>query len=134
MPLMIENPVRRPMVPPIRLSWASVLIFLSLLMLSKVAVSIAVTCSDTRGPLPNVTEIEYATATLVVRRRASARRPPPFTGRGGVVPHPASRRSCNLCRGDRFSSPGRRVFLPRTLNRPFSDGWVVESGRPQYLY
>ena len=39
MPLMIENPVRRPMVPPMRLSWASVLIFLSLSMSSKVAVS-----------------------------------------------------------------------------------------------
>ena len=39
MPLMMENPVRRPMVPPIRLSWASYLIFLSLSMLSKVAVS-----------------------------------------------------------------------------------------------
>ena len=39
MPLMMENPVRSPMVPPMRLSWASVLIFLSLSMLSKVAVS-----------------------------------------------------------------------------------------------
>ena len=39
MPLMMENPVRRPMVPPMRLSWASVLIFFSLSMLSKVAVS-----------------------------------------------------------------------------------------------
>ena len=29
-PLMMENPVRSPMVPPMRLSWASVLIFLSL--------------------------------------------------------------------------------------------------------
>ena len=38
-PLMMENPVRSPMVPPIRLSWASVLIFLSLSILSKVAVS-----------------------------------------------------------------------------------------------
>ena len=39
MPLMMENPVRRPMVPPMRLSWASILIFLSLSMSSKVAVS-----------------------------------------------------------------------------------------------
>ena len=39
MPLMMENPVRSPMVPPIRLSCASVLIFLSLSMSSKVAVS-----------------------------------------------------------------------------------------------
>ena len=39
MPLMMENPVRRPMVPPMRLSWASVLIFLSFSILSKVAVS-----------------------------------------------------------------------------------------------
>ena len=38
MPLMMENPVRSPMVPPMRLSWASVLIFLSLSMSSKVAV------------------------------------------------------------------------------------------------
>ena len=38
-PLMIENPVRSPMVPPTRLSWASVLIFLSLSTSSKVAVS-----------------------------------------------------------------------------------------------
>ena len=38
-PLMMENPVRSPMVPPMRLSWASVLIFLSLSMSSKVAVS-----------------------------------------------------------------------------------------------
>ena len=38
-PLMMEKPVRSPMVPPMRLSWASVLIFLSLSMLSKVAVS-----------------------------------------------------------------------------------------------
>ena len=37
-PLMIEKPVRSPMVPPMRLSWASVLIFLSLSMSSKVAV------------------------------------------------------------------------------------------------
>ena len=39
MPLMTENPVRSPMVPPMRLSWASVLIFLSFSMSSKVAVS-----------------------------------------------------------------------------------------------
>ena len=39
MPLMMENPLRSPMVPPMRLSWASVLIFLSLSMSSKVAVS-----------------------------------------------------------------------------------------------
>ena len=39
MPLMMENPDRSPMVPPIRLSWASVLILLSLSILSKVAVS-----------------------------------------------------------------------------------------------
>ena len=38
-PLMMEKPVRSPMVPPMRLSWASVLIFLSLSMSSKVAVS-----------------------------------------------------------------------------------------------
>ena len=38
-PLMMENPVRSPMVSPIRLNWASALIFLSLSMLSKVAVS-----------------------------------------------------------------------------------------------
>ena len=38
-PLMIENPLKSPMVPPMRLSWASVLIFSSLSMLSKVAVS-----------------------------------------------------------------------------------------------
>ena len=38
-PLIMEKPVRSPMVPPIRLSWASVLIFLSLSMSSKVAVS-----------------------------------------------------------------------------------------------
>ena len=38
-PLMMENPVRSPMVPPMRLSWASILIFLSLSMSSKVAVS-----------------------------------------------------------------------------------------------
>ena len=38
-PLMIENPVRRPIVPPMRLSCASTLTFLSRLMLSKVAVS-----------------------------------------------------------------------------------------------
>ena len=38
-PLMMEKPVRNPMVPPMRLSWASTLIFLSLSMLSKVAVS-----------------------------------------------------------------------------------------------
>ena len=38
-PLMMENPVRSPMVPPMRLNWASVLIFLSLSTLSKVAVS-----------------------------------------------------------------------------------------------
>ena len=38
-PLMMEKPVRSPMVPPMRLNWASVLIFLSLSMLSKVAVS-----------------------------------------------------------------------------------------------
>ena len=38
-PLIMENPVRSPMVPPMRLSWASVLIFLSLSMSSKVAVS-----------------------------------------------------------------------------------------------
>ena len=37
-PLMIEKPVRSPMVPPMRLSWASVLIFLSLSMSSNVAV------------------------------------------------------------------------------------------------
>ena len=37
-PLMMEKPVRSPMVPPMRLSWASVLIFLSLSMSSKVAV------------------------------------------------------------------------------------------------
>ena len=39
MPLIMENPVRSPMVPPMRLSWASVLIFSSLSMSSKVAVS-----------------------------------------------------------------------------------------------
>ena len=38
-PLIMEKPVRSPMVPPMRLSWASVLIFLSLSMSSKVAVS-----------------------------------------------------------------------------------------------
>ena len=38
-PLMIEKPVMSLMVPPMRLSWASVLIFLSLSMSSKVAVS-----------------------------------------------------------------------------------------------
>ena len=38
-PLMMENPVSSPMVPPIRLSWASILIFLSFSMSSKVAVS-----------------------------------------------------------------------------------------------
>ena len=38
-PLMMENPVRSPIVPPMRLSWASVLIFLSLSISSKVAVS-----------------------------------------------------------------------------------------------
>ena len=38
-PLMMENPVRSPIVPPIRLNWAPILIFLSLSMLSKVAVS-----------------------------------------------------------------------------------------------
>ena len=38
-PLMMEKPVRSPMVPPMRLSCASVLIFLSLSILSKVAVS-----------------------------------------------------------------------------------------------
>ena len=36
---MIENPVRRPMVHPIRLSWASSLIFFSLAISSKVVVS-----------------------------------------------------------------------------------------------
>ena len=35
-PLMMEKPVNSPMVPPMRLSWASVLIFLSRSMLSKV--------------------------------------------------------------------------------------------------
>ena len=39
MPLMMENPEKSPIVPPMRLSWASVLIFLSLSMSSKVAVS-----------------------------------------------------------------------------------------------
>ena len=39
MALMMENPVKSPMVPPTRLSWASNLIFLSFWMLSKVAVS-----------------------------------------------------------------------------------------------
>ena len=38
-PLMMEKPVRSPMVPPMRLSWPSILIFLSLSMSSKVAVS-----------------------------------------------------------------------------------------------
>ena len=38
-PLMMENPVRSPMVPPMRLSWASILIFLSFSISSKVAVS-----------------------------------------------------------------------------------------------
>ena len=38
-PLMIENPVRSPIVPPMRLNWASVFIFLSRSMSSKVAVS-----------------------------------------------------------------------------------------------
>ena len=38
-PLMIENPVRRPNVPPMRLNWASNLIFLSLSISSKEAVS-----------------------------------------------------------------------------------------------
>ena len=39
MQLIIENPVRRPMVHPIRLSWASSLIFLSLAISSMVVVS-----------------------------------------------------------------------------------------------
>ena len=47
MPLMMENPVSSPMVPPIRLSWASVLIFLSLSMSSKVAVSKKI-CTSSR--------------------------------------------------------------------------------------
>ena len=39
MPLMMEKPVRSPMVPPMRLSWASNLIFLSLSISSKEALS-----------------------------------------------------------------------------------------------
>ena len=39
MPLIIENPVRSPMVPPTRLNWASNLIFWSRPISSKVAVS-----------------------------------------------------------------------------------------------
>ena len=38
-PLMMENPVRGPMLPPMRLSCGSILLVLSLSMLSKVAVS-----------------------------------------------------------------------------------------------
>ena len=37
-PLVIEKPVRSPMLPPMRFSWTSVLIFLSLSISSKVAV------------------------------------------------------------------------------------------------
>ena len=61
MPLIMEKPVRSPMVPPMRLSWASVLIFLSLLMSSKVAVlkKICTNCRVDEGSSFPETHIQF---------------------------------------------------------------------------